>query len=97
MPKMTVPNAEAASVQKPRGVLGTEREPVRLRVVTEPMVIAMVDLLRQRVRDESTAMAEDAVGWAVWQHSQVFIEAKPHAVLDPGNGQPWLLRPAFGW
>jgi hypothetical protein len=30
------------------------------------------------------------LGWAVWQQTQLFIEAEPHAVLDPGNGQPWI-------
>ena len=26
------------------------------------------------------------LGWAVWQHSNLFIEAERHAVYDPGNG-----------
>jgi hypothetical protein len=29
------------------------------------------------------------LGWAVWQHENLFIEAEPHAVFDPGNGHPW--------
>ena len=89
MPKMTVPYAEAASVQKLRVVLGTEREAVRLRIVTEPgdRDRNCYVNVRDRINRDGGGMQ---LGWAVWQHSQLFIEAEPHAVLDPGNGQPWI-------
>jgi hypothetical protein len=29
-------------------------------------------------------------GWAVWQHSNLFIEAEPHVVFDPGNAKQWI-------
>jgi hypothetical protein len=30
------------------------------------------------------------LGWAIWQHSDVFIEAEPHAVFDPDDGTPLI-------
>ena len=89
MPKMLVPNAEASSVTKLKNALGTQRKAVRLRVVTESG-----DRDRNcyvNVRDRIARYGgRMQLGWAVWQHSQLFIEAEPHAVLDPGNGQPWI-------
>ena len=89
MPKMSVPNAEASSVKKLKDALGTQREAVRLRVVTESC-----DRDRNcyvNVRDRIARYGgRMQLGWAVWQHSQLFIEAEPHAVLDPGNAQPWI-------
>ncbi len=30
------------------------------------------------------------LGWAVWQHSNLFIEGELHAVYDPGDGREWI-------
>ena len=30
------------------------------------------------------------LGWAIWQHSQLFIEGEQHAVFDSGDGSPWI-------
>ena len=36
------------------------------------------------------------LGWAVWQHENLFVEGEFHAVYDPGNSEPWIdLTPHF--
>jgi hypothetical protein len=33
---------------------------------------------------------KNAAWLAVWQHGDLFIEGEHHAVLDPGEGKPFL-------
>jgi hypothetical protein len=30
------------------------------------------------------------LGWAVWQHADLFIEGEAHAIWDPGDGTGWV-------
>jgi hypothetical protein len=89
LPKVFMPDIGADSVRKLRYALGMQREAVRLRVVTrqgDRDRDCYVNV-QNRVNQDGGRMQ---LGWAVWQHSHLFIEAEPHAVLDPGNGQPWI-------
>jgi hypothetical protein len=86
---MFVPKSDSDPVRKLRKHLGVEKDAVRVKV-------AVPESARERncyvnVRDK---VEKDGgrlrLGWAVWQHSNIFIEAEPHAVYDPGNGTPWI-------
>ncbi len=89
IPLPFVPNASCDAVRKLRLHLGTDKTAVRVRVVTGPDVRernCFVNV-RDRVEREGGRMQ---LGWAVWQHSCLFIEAEPHAVFDPGSGKLWV-------
>jgi hypothetical protein len=89
LPQDFVPDADSKSVKKLREQLRTGREAVRLRVITEPG-----DRDRDCYMNVQTRIDRNGgrmqLGWAVWQHDDLFIEAEPHAVLDPGDGLPWI-------
>ena len=85
-----LPNASSEAVRKLREHLGVETDAVRVKV-------AATDADRERnchvnVRDriQRDGGGRMQLGWEVWQHSNIFIEAAPHAVYDPGNGDPWI-------
>jgi hypothetical protein len=84
-----VPIAGSEAVQKLRNVLGTERTAIRVRVIPDPGASEGYCFynVRNKVDREGGKMQ---LGWAVWQHSNLFIEAEPHAVFDPANGEPWI-------
>jgi len=89
MPRPFVPNATADSVQRLKDSLGSKRDAVRVRVITEPGDRdrdCYVNVRKRTDRDGGRMQ----LGWAVWQNAHLFIEAEPHAVYDPENGQPWL-------
>jgi hypothetical protein len=89
LPQDFVPNADAKSVKKLRENLRTHGEAVRLRVIVEPGDRDRDCYMNVQNRvDRSGGRMQ--LGWAVWQHDDLFIEAEPHAVFDPGNGQPWI-------
>jgi hypothetical protein len=86
---MFVPKADSEAVRKLRVHLGVEKDAVWVKV-------AVSDADRERdcymnVRDRVQRYGgRMQLGWAVWQHSDIFIEAEPHAVYDPGDGRPWI-------
>src|SRR5260370_30201491 len=84
-----VPNVDSKSVKKLRESLGTDREAVRLRVMTEPGDRNRDCYMNvQRRIDRNSGRMQ--LGWTVWQHGDLFIEAEPHAVYDPIDGQAWI-------
>jgi hypothetical protein len=87
--KMFVPKPDSDAVRKLRKHLGVEKDAVRVKVApsdTDRERNCYVNV-RDRVERNGGRMQ---LGWAVWQHSNIFIEAEPHAVYDPGNGDPWI-------
>jgi hypothetical protein len=85
-----VPLATSESVMKLQAALQLDDEPpVRVRTKPEPGAqerdcFAIVDA---KVRANGGQMR---LGWALWQHGNIFIEGEFHAVYDPGEGQPWI-------
>jgi hypothetical protein len=70
--------------------LGTDKSPVSVRVVTLPHPSAVESDCYRNVFDKIGRVGgRMQLGWAVWQHSNLFIEGEPHAIHDPENGQPW--------
>jgi SEC-C motif len=59
---------------------------VRVRPAPKAMESCCYQNVNEKVRLVGGKMQ---LGWAVWQHENLFVEAEPHAVFDPGNGQPW--------
>jgi hypothetical protein len=84
-----VPIAGSETVQKLRNALGTEGTAISVRVIPDPGARESYCFhnVRNKVGREGGKMQ---LGWAVWQHSNLFIEAEPHAVFDPANGKPWI-------
>ncbi len=85
-----VPAANSDAVRKLRQVLGTDEDAIVLRV--SPHEGAQKNNCYPNIRDriEKESGGRMQLGWAVWQHGTLFIEAEPHAVYDPDNGNPWL-------
>lgn len=89
LPPDFVPNVDSKSVKKLRESLGTDREAVRLRVMTETGDRDRDCYMNvQRRIDRNGGRMQ--LGWTVWQHGDLFIEAEPHAVYDPSDGQSWI-------
>src|SRR5712692_2608248 len=89
VPMLFVPTANSEAVQKLRRALGTDRKAVKVSVVVEPRATdrnCYVNV-RDKVEREGGKMQ---LGWAVWQHAHLFVEAEPHAVFDPGEGKTWV-------
>jgi hypothetical protein len=89
LPIPFVPTPDSDAVQRLRKELRAEKPPVRIRVITEYGARernCYVEV-RDKVEREGGKMQ---LGWAVWQHVDLFIEAEPHAVFDPGEGKPWI-------
>ena len=86
---MFVPKPDSDAVRRLRKHLGVEKDAVRVK-------IAVTESARERncyinVRDKVEKNGGRLqLGWAVWQHSNIFIEGEPHAVYDPGDGNPWI-------
>lgn len=87
--KTFVPTPDSEAVQKLLTALGTNKTPVTVRVVATSHR-AKEGYCFQNVGEKvSRVGGRMQLGWAVWQHENLFIEAEPHAVFDPGKGQPW--------
>jgi hypothetical protein len=85
-----VPTPDSEAVQKLRTALGTQKSPVSVLVVTLPHPRAVESDCYRNVFDKIGRVGgRMQLGWAVWQHSNLFIEGEPHAIHDPENGQPW--------
>jgi len=92
--KTFVPNPESKAVQKLLTALGTDTQPISLRVVVTSHG-AKEGYCYQNVSEKVRRVGGRAqLGWAIWEHDSdkggLFIEAEPHAVYDPENGQPWI-------
>jgi hypothetical protein len=90
LPVPFVPKPDSNTVKNLRRALGTDREPVRVAVRTGPTERDRDCYVNVRERISTNGSGKMQLGWAVWQHAHLFIEAEPHAVLDPGNDQPWI-------
>jgi hypothetical protein len=90
-----VPTADSEAVQKLRNALGTDRTASRVGVIPDPN--AKESYCYQNVQSKVELKGgRMQLGWAVWQHSNLFIEAESHAVFDPGSGKPWI-DPTPNW
>lgn len=84
-----VPSADSEAVKKLRVAIGTDRAACRVSVL--PDSGAKESYCYQNARDKvALEGGRMQLGWAVWQHSNLFVEAELHAVFDPGDGQPWI-------
>jgi hypothetical protein len=84
-----VPPPDSTAVQKLSSALGTDRAPVIVRVVPAPK--ATEGNCFYNVHEKIKTLGGRAqLGWAVWQHGRLFIEAEAHAVFDPGDGESWI-------
>lgn len=90
LPEVFLPNADSEAVKKLKTVLKTENEAVRVPVVSDASARENECYPNVRERLKNLLEGKMQLGWAVWQHSNLFVEAEPHAILDPGNGQPWI-------
>jgi SEC-C motif len=84
-----VPTTDSDAVQKLRVALATDGMASRVRVIPDPDAKESYcyQNVQSKVELEGGRMQ---LGWAVWQHSNLFIEAEPHAVFDTGSGRPWI-------
>ena len=87
--KLFVPAPDSKAVKRLGRKLRAEKLPVRVRVITEPhdKEKDCYGNVRNKLEREGGKMQ---LGWAIWQHEDLFIEAERHAVFDPGDGKPWV-------
>ncbi len=90
MPIPFVPSAGAAAVEKLRKFLGTDVDAFRVRVRTGSGDRPRDCYVNVRNRVQREGKGKMQLGWAVWQHSHIFIEAEAHAVFNPEDGNPWI-------
>jgi SEC-C motif len=84
-----VPSANSDAVRKLRASLSADRDAVRIKVAVPSGARpreCYINVRNQIAKDGGRMQ----LGWAVWQHSDLFIEAEPHAVYDPSDGKPWV-------
>jgi hypothetical protein len=77
-------------VKKLLSALGTDRTPVDVRVVPTSHRATEGNCYRNANEKVRRLGGRAQLRWAVWQHGNLFIEAEPHAVFDPGKGQSWI-------
>ena len=87
--RIFVPASDSEAVQKLRRALRTDLAAVIVRVVPAPRATEgnCFYNVHEQIRKRG---GRAQLGWAVWQHDSLFIEAEPHAVFDPGEGKPWI-------
>lgn len=88
MPLPFVPTPESTAVEKLRKALNTDRPPIRVKVNTQGGPKERDCYINVRNKIEREDYGSLLLGWAVWQQSDLFIEAEAHAVFDPGDGRP---------
>jgi hypothetical protein len=86
---MFVPKANSAAVRKLREFLGADKDAFLIKVAAAPDARDRNCYINVRDRIEKSG-GKMRLGWAVWQHSDLFIEAEPHAVYDPDDGNSWI-------
>jgi SEC-C motif len=84
-----VPAANSEAVKKLREFLGMDKDAVRLKVSVQSGAQEKNCYVNVQDRIDKNGGGRQ-LGWAVWQHFNLFIEAEPHAVYDPSNGNPWI-------
>jgi hypothetical protein len=89
LPAPFVPTANSMAVQRLRRAMGTDKAATVLSVVTDSGARERDGYINVRNRVERDG-GRMQLGWAVWQHAHLFIEAEPHAVYDPGEGKEWF-------
>ncbi len=93
--RVTVPLECSDAVEALKHSLGLACTPVRVPVIPEPSARERNCFVTVRDKAESDG-GRMQLGWAVWQHENLFVEGEFHAVYDPGNSAPWIdLRPNF--
>jgi len=90
IPTIFVPEANSSAVQKLRKLLGTDAAAVRICVKPNPGAREKNCYVNVRTKIENNRMGTMQLGWAIWQHSHLFIEAEPHSVFNPGDGSAWI-------
>jgi SEC-C motif len=89
IPEVFVPTADSKAVQRLRRRLGTERQAVKVSVSIESDAKDRdcFSNVRRKMEREGGRMQ---LGWALWQHADLFVEAEPHAVFESGTDQTWV-------
>lgn len=89
LPEIFAPDPSSREVKKIAHELGWTGRAVRVPVLAEPSARQRNCYfnVQEKVNCEGGKMQ---LGWAVWQHGDLFIEAEPHAVFDPGEGGSWV-------
>src|SRR4051812_9904876 len=85
-----VPTPDSDAVTKLRQVLKSEQQAVYVAVVVEIGDEERDCYINVDNRIKKNGKGRMQLGWAVWQHSHLFVEGEPHAVYDPEDGSPWI-------
>ena len=84
----------SCSREKTAQALGTDKQPVSVRVVVTSHRAEEGYCYQNVIGKVRRVGGRAQLGWAIWEHDSdkggLFIEAEPHAVYDPENGQPWI-------
>jgi hypothetical protein len=89
LPTPFVPDANSDAVHKLQRALDTDQAAAKVHVVSDPNAGERDCYVNVQYQIDKLG-GKMQLGWAIWQHSHVFIEAEPHAVFDPGDGKPWV-------
>jgi len=86
IPPLFVPSVSSPEMQKLRHALASGGTPIEVPVITDHNSVERdcYANVRSRVDESGGKML---IGWAIWQHGYLFIEAEPHAVYEFGEGK----------
>lgn len=84
-----VPPGDSEAVEKLKLALGLSGIPVKVKTNPEPNARERncFEIVEEKVRRDG---GRTQLGWAVWQHGNLFIEGEFHAVYDPGEDGHWI-------
>ena len=82
------PAPDSPAVEKLRKALNTAQSAIRVKVNTQGGAKVRDCYINVRDKIEREGYGKLLLGWAVWQHGNLFIEGEAHAVFDPGDGRP---------
>jgi SEC-C motif len=88
LPAVFIPEGASFAVQKLRAELKVREAALKVPVQTERDARERNCYVNVRNRIEREG-GKVQLGWAVWQHSNLFVEGEPHAVLDSSRGT-WI-------
>jgi hypothetical protein len=86
LPMPFVPSPGSPAVNKLREELCTTNPALRIAVSILPEDREKDCYPNVQRKIERNGFGQMQLGWAVWQHGNLFIEAEHHAVFDPGEG-----------
>jgi hypothetical protein len=88
-PFVPVPDSDA--VRRLCREIGLDVQAIRVRVSAEVGGDALLcfENVRRAIERDGGQMV---LGWAIWQHGDLFVEGEWHAVHAPGEGRPWVDR-----